>query len=694
LFVLLKEVLKMTTSTHRVSITYSGSFVLPALAVFLISATSHPVHGQASAAPEAAQVPTLQATPLRADVRRVAVDVVVTDPQGRPVTGLTQEDFKVVEDDTPQKLLFFDMHTVAPETGFVAPEIPPLPPNTFLNLAKAPESGTPTVILYDALNTPLAEQEYGHKQILDFIKHRRPGTQIAIFVLGAKLHLLQGFTEDTDLLSAALASKKGSPQTTTLLAPSSDLASTPMSDNPETTMQAPTGGGGAAAAAAAAAANSQGAVQGLDPEQVFNDFLAKSREMDALNQERLQDQRVEITLNALTDIGRFLASLPGRKDLIWLSSGFPVDIFPNPAMTTNNTQHDRDMRDYSVQVKQATDLLNLSHVSVYPVDVRGLRVNSDLTAASNAAYGSNPNFGGPAASLQQTRSTNQATTSTSMNLSQQTFIQGDVATRATMDSIAGDTGGHAFYGTNGLQEAVNSAMISGSTYYSLTYAPTNPKYDGGLRHIKVTLKKSGCTLSYRKTYYADDLEAVALRVADAPQSPLTPSLERGTPLSHGLFLEAQLEASGPPAPATPAQMQVLSQYEALQTKKAKTKPIAPVLMQQYLISYGLIARQLEVPVDASGAHQASIEFGLISYDEDGRKLNGVDTHIADTIPAARYAQVLSNGYHVVQSIAVPVTAASIRIAVRDTRANRVGTLEVQLPLATAEARTAAKTPAK
>jgi VWFA-related protein len=684
----------MTTSMDRVSITYSGSFVLKALAVLLISATSHPVPGQATAAPKAAHVPTLQATPLRTDVRRVAVDVVVTDPQGRPVTGLTQEDFKVVEDNTPQKLLFFDVHTVAPEAGFVAPRIPPLPPNTFLNLAKAPESGTPTVILYDALNTPLTEQDYGHQQMLNFIKHRRPGTQIAIFVLTGKLHLLQGFTEDTDLLAAALATKAGSPQTTTLLRPGSDLASTPTTENSEMTTQVQ------------APQNSNAGpttIDGGNPDQVFLDFVDKAREMDALDQEQLQDQRVEITLNALTDIGRFLAPMPGRKDLIWLSSAFPVGILPDPTLSVRPASmpgpevHDRDMRDYSGRIKQAADLLNLSHVSVYPVDTRGLRVNADLTASSNASYGSNPTFGGPAASLQQTRSTVNANTSTSMNLSQQTFILGDEATRMTMDTLADDTGGHAFYGTNGLQEAVNSAMISGSTYYSLTYAPTNPKYDGGLRHIKVTLKKSGCMLSYRKTYYADDLEAAALRVADAPQNPLTPSLERGTPLSHGLFLEAQLEASGPPVPATPAQMQVLSQFEDLQTKrKAKTTPKAPVLMQQYLISYGLVARQLEMPTDDAGAHQASLEFGLISYDEDGRKLNGLDTHIDDTIPAPRYAKLASDGYHVVQSVAVPVTASSIRFAVRDIRGNRVGSLEVQLPLAkTAEDKTPElKTPVK
>src|ERR1035441_8908374 len=198
----------MTRQMDQLSIRRTGSFTLAALTALLISATSHLALGQATAAANAAQAPSSQTMVLKTDVRRVGIDVVVTDPQGRPVTGLTQEDFKVVEDNTPQKLLFFDVHTVAPEAGFVAPRIPPLPPNTFLNLAKAPESGTPTVILYDALNTPVTEQDYGHRQMLNFIEHRRPDTQIAIFVLGAKLHLLQGFTEDTDLLSAALASKR------------------------------------------------------------------------------------------------------------------------------------------------------------------------------------------------------------------------------------------------------------------------------------------------------------------------------------------------------------------------------------------------------------------------------------------------------------------------------------------------------
>jgi hypothetical protein len=57
------------------------------------------------------------------------------------------------------------------------------------------------------------------------------------------------------------------------------------------------------------------------------------------------------------------------------------------------------------------------------------------------------------------------------------------------------------------------------------------------------------------------------------------------------------------------------------------------------------------------------------------------TRVDDTIPTPRYAKLLDAGYHAVQTVAVPVNAASIRLAVRDARSNRVGSLEVRLLLA-------------
>ena len=253
-----------------------------------------------------------------------------------------------------------------------------------------------------------------------------------------------------------------------------------------------------------------------------------------------------------------------------------------------------------------------------------------------------------------------------------------------MDSIAESTGGHAYYMNNDLKGAVEDAMQNGSTYYSMTYAPTNTKLDGGLRKIKVKLKEPGYQLAYRTSYYADDLLRAAQDVADAPQSPLSPSLERGAPEAHELFVEARMQPVGEPVEATPKQLEMLAAYEAMTAKKKKSKKVVPppasVMMQSYLVTYGLLPRQLQMQAQPNGAHKASIELGVLSYDQDGRKLNGIDTQVEDNIPPQRYALIPEEGYHLYQTVVIPVTAASVRLAVRDTAANRVGSLEVQLPL--------------
>src|SRR5258708_18699292 len=43
---------------------------------------------------------------IKANVRQVVLDVVVTDENGRPVKGLTQEDFSVIENNVAQKIIY------------------------------------------------------------------------------------------------------------------------------------------------------------------------------------------------------------------------------------------------------------------------------------------------------------------------------------------------------------------------------------------------------------------------------------------------------------------------------------------------------------------------------------------------------------------------------------------------------------
>jgi VWFA-related protein len=204
--------------------------------------------------------PVLQESPtFRLDVRRVPVDVVVTDKQGNPVRGLHVDDFAVKEDKTDQTILSFDYQDGS-APSYVPPKLPALPANTYVNLPTEPEQGPLYVLYYDMVNTPIEDQMSAHKQLLDFIDNAKPGTRFALFVNAAGLHLIQGFTSDHARLHAAILSKGPGPHV------------------PEVFLYGNTYG--------------------------FTDAGA--------------------ALHCLTFLADYLSGIPGRKNLLWLSSVFPI----------------------------------------------------------------------------------------------------------------------------------------------------------------------------------------------------------------------------------------------------------------------------------------------------------------------------------------------------------------------------------
>jgi VWFA-related protein len=582
---------------------------------------------------------------LQVNVRRVVVDVVVTDAHGHPVPNLDRDAFHLTEDGKPQPLRSFEPHVAQLQPP--AP-LPALPPNTVSNLALGPQNGPVTVILYDLLNTPLDAQPFAHDQLLQFLKQRKTSSQTAIFVLSDRLHMLQGFTDDENQLIAALNAQTAQSHKSTLLQSGAEI--TQQSDS-----LARTEGNQNASAD--------------DRNLTFQTISTMLKHMETVESSALLDRRVYITADALEEIARFLVGLPGRKNLLWLSGSFPTGILPDASLGGRDSLD--ITRNYSATVMKASDLLNLSHVAVYPVDVRGLQVNPMFSAASNQTF--EPGSGRDLKAVDD-------------------FRKDQTAGHATMDTMADETGGRAFYNTNGLKEAVATAVDDGSTYYTLTYSPSNTTVDGRLRHVSVELtgpNAAGYKLAYRRSYFADNLDAKAQAVADTPADPLTSTLQHGAPAARELFFEAHLQTYGPPTPATDAQLEVLAQYEARSrpTRSKTTKPTevirnkTPVLMQRYVITYGLLLRQLTLTSSPDGSHRGNLEFALMSYDDDGLALNGIRSTIADIIRPDRYAHIAASGYEVVQTVAVPVTASSLRLAVRDNGSHQLGSTEVRLPLA-------------
>jgi VWFA-related protein len=148
-------------------------------------------------------------TTLKATARLVLLDVVVTDGKGKSVRGLKESDFTLLEDGAPQVLASFQEHNpITREEAAKAAAAAKLPPNHFTNDDSASNETALTVLLLDALDTPIEAQMYLREQLIAYMKTVPAGTKIAIFQLNLRMRMIQGFTSDPELLLRAVESSK------------------------------------------------------------------------------------------------------------------------------------------------------------------------------------------------------------------------------------------------------------------------------------------------------------------------------------------------------------------------------------------------------------------------------------------------------------------------------------------------------
>jgi len=288
---------------------------------------------------------------LKANAQLVVVDAVVTDKRGKSVHGMKATDFSLKEDNAQQVIKNFEEHsalTLAYATKF-AP-MPKLPPGIFSDFMPAPANGAVNLVLLDSLNTPMDAQAYVRQQILAYLESVPPGTRTAIFGLTTRLLVLQGFSSDPEVLKSFLARGFGK--------------GSPLLNN-----QA--GGGGVGNAAA----------DELEEREAHADIVSNLRQFDAQQQSFDLQLRAEYTLAAMRQIARYLAIIPGRKNLIWFSGSFPINILTD---TTSASLYDASASS-GYEFRETLDLLARSRVAVYPIDA--LTTSTAFEAANERNYG-------------------------------------------------------------------------------------------------------------------------------------------------------------------------------------------------------------------------------------------------------------------------------------------------------------------
>jgi VWFA-related protein len=395
---------------------------------------------------------------LKSTTRLVQVSVIAQDGKGQPVTDLKKEDFriKVNGKDQPIKIFSMDSSGALPKTE------EKLPADVYTNrMSVNPgQQSSVTIILLDTLNTRWADQVNAKAQVIRYLRTLQPQDHIGLYTLGSSLRVLHDYTADSAELLSRLEILKGK-------------------ELPDMTSKEPT--------------------DAMHGDALLLDALQRGAG-GASPAERAfyTTQRITGTLKAIEFIANHLAKTPGRKNLIWVSGGFPLEIGFDNAAAWRNPQIDQ--RIFSDEVSETVRAVNDANMAIYPVDARGLMVGSTYNA--------------------ETRGNARGMTKAPAMVG--------VKNQQTMEELASRTGGHAYYNTNDLAKAIHTAVDDSRVTYMLGFYPVDESFDGKFHKIDVQVERKGVHIRYRKGFvdlpeFPQDEKARKTELADAAWSPLDAS---------------------------------------------------------------------------------------------------------------------------------------------------------------------------
>lgn len=397
----------------------------------------------------------------------VLVPVIVTDKKGNHITGLKQEDFELKEDGAVQKIVRVDeLSADAAKVEAASPG-----PNVFSNQIGIEHPKKMEIIVIDQINTPFASSADAKRGIIQFLsKNADANTLLALVAFQPNgVRLIHNFTSDPAVLVSAVRKVHAS------------LTSrdTRAQDVPGDTSEVD-----------AEVLQIQALFSGIDltggasPSQILAATRAQSTQARAQADASRQSQDALVTLECLQELAQYFGGVPGRKSLIWASSGFPFSFGASAREVTRGTTQDDWQRTF--------EMLQDANVAVYPVDVSGLLPGggaNNLQSINSNAMRNRGAEGGAAARSQ----TLEAVTSGR-------FVDPTEGRHETMRQVAEATGGQAFYNSNNASELFRNAGDDSGHYYVLAYYTKNTTKQGW-RKLSVKVHRDGTRIRARSGYF-------------------------------------------------------------------------------------------------------------------------------------------------------------------------------------------------
>jgi VWFA-related protein len=512
-----------------------------------------------------------QETVIRTTTRLVQVSVIVQDGRNQPVADLKREDFVVLEDGKEQPISVFSVESLS-----ALPQKQEAPPAGSYSNRLEQKPGVPTsvtVVLLDELNTRFEDNSYARQQIIKFLGQIEPQDRVALYVLSGRLRVLHDFTSDASRLVRALARHRGGE------------------------------------AAELGASEPEPADTG---DEQLDAWLNARNEL--ISNAYLQN-RVRTTLSALEAIAHHLSRLPGRKNLVWVSSSFPIWFGMDSTRNSQAGNLSPQTGTFTQDIERTARSLTDANLAVYPVDARGL---------IGAFYGN----------WAASRSPKGPPLATTARIA---------PSHDSMIILADRTGGRAFYNSNDMAGAIRKAISDSRVTYTLGYYPSHNKWDGKFREIKVHVKREGVRVRHRRGYFAldyqprDDKEKQA-ELAFAARSPLD-----ATALGVTVEMERR-DVAG---------------------------------MRLARLNLRLEPRDVTLERDAD-RWTGEVDIHILQRAGDGRQLESITHTLTMRLAQPRYEELQREGILLDKQLELKAQTEQLRVVARDARSGAIGSVTIPL----------------
>lgn len=398
------------------------------------------------------------------DVQLVNVEVWVSDNRGRPVTGLSLDEFEVREDGRPVTVEFFSEVTdaVAARTAAEPGDQTPAPAQE-ASAGAGPAEPAHLVLYFDDLHLGPASRKQAIEDLRAFLDEEKfPAERVLIFRQDRDLVTEAYFGSGREELDIALERIGASPGMGGQSQQAKRLAVQRLNQLWQD----------------ARVLASSGSSRRTTAPAPCESFVRRALP-EVENSARIGRDRIGATLDHLTTTVRFLAALPGLKTLLYISDSLERspgadlrDFITGVCPAGDRFRSLTPVEELSTGFHELTRHANANRVTIYSLQTNGLR-SSFLSLAEQSSIdfqGANP-----------------------FNSSVREVERGGMAV------LADETGGRAIFNRNQFDGELEQIANEMASYYSLAYRPPHGG-DRGEHQIRVRVRGRNLQVRHRRGY--------------------------------------------------------------------------------------------------------------------------------------------------------------------------------------------------